>query len=105
VTRAGGEHAESVALRLDHAPSHRAILAERAFLETLEAGCRAPVAGRARVDGDTVTLAGAVFSLDGLQTLRGERSGSAPEADALGRALASDLLARGAAALIARVPE
>jgi len=105
VTREGGEHAERVAARLDHAPSHRAILSERAFLEKLEAGCRAPVAGRARVDADTVSLAGAVFSLDGRRTLRGERSGAVGEAEAVGRGLAADLLARGAAALIAGVAE
>jgi len=105
VARAGGEHADNVALRLDHAPSHREIEAERAFLETLEAGCRAPVAGRARVDAGTLALAGAVFSLDGSRTLRGERSGSAHEAAAVGRALAADVLARGAASLIAGVSE
>ena len=101
VTRAGAAGSEAIARALDHAPSHRAILAERAFLAVLEAGCRAPVAGRARVEGDTLSLSGAVFSLDGRQVLRGERSGPAAEAEALGRALAADLLARGAAALIA----
>ncbi len=101
VTRAGAAESEAIARALDHAPSHGAILAERAFLAVLEAGCRAPVAGRARVEGDTLTLSGAVFSLDGRQALRGERSGPAAQAEALGRALAADLLARGAAALIA----
>ena len=105
VTRAGSEHARTVALRLDHAPSHGAILAERAFLAALEAGCRAPVAGQARVEGESLSLAGAVFSLDGRRTLRGERSGPAREAASLGRALGEDLLARGAAALMAESQE
>jgi hydroxymethylbilane synthase len=105
VTRAGSEHAGTVALRLDHAPSHGAILAERAFLATLEAGCRAPVAGRARVQGESLSLAGAVFSLDGRRTLRGERAGSVRDAASLGRALGEDLLARGAAALMAEGQE
>jgi hydroxymethylbilane synthase len=100
VTRVGTAEARAIVRALDHAPSHRAILAERRFLAVLEAGCRAPVAGRARVDGEMLSLSGAVFSLDGRQALRGERSGAASEAESLGRALAADLLARGAAALI-----
>lgn len=101
VTRAAADESADVARRLDHPPSHREILAERAFLAVLEAGCRAPVAGRARVEGELLALSGAVFSLDGRQALRGERSGPASEAESVGRALATDLLARGAAALIA----
>jgi hydroxymethylbilane synthase len=101
VTRAAASEAAEIARRLDHPPSHRAILAERAFLAVLEAGCRAPVAGLARVEGDALSLSGAVFSLDGRRALRGERAGPASEAESVGRALAKDLLARGAAALIA----
>lgn len=105
VTRAEGEHLRTVASRLDHPPSHDAILAERALLAALEAGCRAPVAGRAQVQGESLSLSGAVFSLDGRRCLRGERTGSAREASSLGRALGEDLLARGAAALMAEGPE
>ncbi len=105
VTRADDGETRAAAQRLDDAPSHAAILAERAFLGALEAGCRAPVAGRARVEGDSLALAGAVFSLDGRRTLRGERGGPAREAAALGLALGEDLLARGAAALMAEGPE
>ena len=67
----------------------------------LEAGCRAPVAGRARVEGDGLRLAGAVFSPDGARILRSSRNGAAADAEAVGRALAEELLARGAAELIA----
>ena len=105
VAREGGEHARAVGLRLDHAPSHGAILAERAFLAALEAGCRAPVAGRARVEGESLLLSGAVFSLDGRRTLRGERAGSVREAPSIGRALGEELLARGAATLMAEGQE
>ena len=101
VTRAWSEDMRAIALALDHAPSHRAILAERALLAGLEAGCRAPVAGRARIEGDSLSLTGAVFAIDGRKTLRGERAGAAHEAASLGRGLAEDLLARGAASLIA----
>lgn len=87
--------------RLDHSASHAEVLAERAFLGALQAGCRAPVAGHARGDGGTLSLDGAVFSPDGSRILRGSRQGTTAEAAAIGRALADELLGRGAARLIA----
>ena len=54
---------------LDHAPSRAAVLAERALLAALEAGCSAPVAAYAEVaegdDGAEIYLRGAVISPDG----------------------------------------
>jgi hydroxymethylbilane synthase len=88
--------------RLDHATSHTEVLAERAFLALLEAGCRAPVAGRARAQGDRLLLSGGVFSPDGSRSLREAQEGDAREPERLGRDVAESLLRRGAAALIAR---
>jgi hydroxymethylbilane synthase len=98
VTRRKG--APAAVLRLDHAPSHAEVLAERGFLATLEAGCRAPVAARARVSGSRIEFAGAVFSENGGTALRASGSGAAAEADAVGRRAAEELLARGAADLV-----
>jgi hydroxymethylbilane synthase len=91
----------AVVRRLDHPGSHAEVLAERAFLGTLQAGCRAPVAGRARGNGGTLSLSGAVFSSDGKRILRGSRQGTTAEAESVGRSLALELLQRGASALIA----
>lgn len=87
--------------RLDHAPSHAEVLAERAFLVALEAGCRGPVAGRAKRTAGSLELRGGVFSLDGSSALCGSRHGREEDAEAIGRGLAAELLSRGAAALIA----
>jgi hydroxymethylbilane synthase len=87
--------------RLDDLVSHREVRAERALLDLLEAGCRAPVAGLARVEGGRLRLAGAVFAPDGSRTLREEAEGPAEDAERLGRVVAERLLARGAASLIA----
>ena len=87
--------------RLDDLVSHREVRAERALLDLLEAGCRAPVAGLARVEGDRLRLAGAVFAPDGSRTLREEAEGFAEDPESLGREVAERLLARGAASLIA----
>jgi hydroxymethylbilane synthase len=88
---------------LDHAPTHRAVLAERAMLAALEGGCLAPVAAYAQQDGKRMTLTGRVLSADGTRKI--ESTLSAPCATAahsreLGRRVAEELLAQGAAELI-----
>jgi hydroxymethylbilane synthase len=90
--------------RLDHPASHAEVLAERGFLAGLEAGCRAPVAGRARARGSRLEFVGAVFSEDGATALRASESGATAEAESIGRRAAGTLLARGAAALVGTGP-
>lgn len=46
------------------------IVAERSFLCTLGGGCTAPVAVHSTLRDQTLTLVGAVWSLDGVETLR-----------------------------------
>jgi hydroxymethylbilane synthase len=95
---------------LDDAGSRAAVVAERALLATLEAGCSAPVAGYAvqaeNEDGDLeIYLRGAVYSLDGLRSIRASRTGTLADAEQIGRLLAADLLDEGAADLIAPSPD
>jgi hydroxymethylbilane synthase len=85
---------------VDDTGTRMAALAERAFLERLGAGCHTPVAGYARLDGATVHLDGLVASPDGKIIVRGRTLGVSSRAAALGRALAEDLLSRGAAELL-----
>ncbi len=85
---------------VDHAGTRMQALAERAFLRRLGAGCHTPVAGHARIDGDAISIAGLVASLDGATVLAGEVSGAGSEAEELGERLAGELLARGARALL-----
>ena len=85
---------------LDDAASHREVEAERSLLSTLEAGCKAPVAGLARVSNGCLSLSAGVFSPDGSSALREESVGPASEAISIGRDTGQKLLARGAAALI-----
>ncbi len=95
---------------LDHAGSRATVLAERALLASLEAGCSAPVAGYAveaeNDDGDLeIYLRGAVYSPDGLRSIRSSRTGTLADAEQIGRLLAADLLDDGAAELIAPGPD
>lgn len=83
-------------------PSARAAVeAERAILTALEAGCSAPIGALAEVaedeDGPEIYLRAVVAGIDGLAALRRSITGPVHEAADLGRRLASDLLADGAA--------
>ncbi len=85
---------------LDDAPTRRAVVAERAVLARLEAGCAAPIGAWAELAGDGVlTLDATVVAVDGTRSLRRRTSGPVRDDDdarALGRALAEDLLGAGA---------
>ncbi|HUK65270.1 MAG TPA: hydroxymethylbilane synthase [Anaeromyxobacteraceae bacterium] len=85
---------------LDHAETRERVEAERGLLRRLEGSCQVPIAAHATVQGGELTLRALVASLDGERLVRGEKSGSADEARALGEALAEELLARGAAQIL-----
>ncbi len=94
---------EVLARLIDRATLH-AVLAERAVLSTLRAGCHAPLGVWTRADADSLRLTAVVLSLDGVQRFESERHAAvASDADAvdLGRVVAEDLVAQGAAALLA----
>jgi hydroxymethylbilane synthase len=85
---------------LDHAPTARAVAAERAFLAALGGGCNVPLGAHAfAVDGG-LELVTFVAATEGPAFLRGARRGSNPET--LGRAAAEDLRSQGAGALLGR---
>ncbi len=86
---------------LEHAPTALRTRAERALNRRLQGGCDVPVAGYATLDGDTLHLRGLVGSPDGVRIVRGERRGSAHDAEALGEGLAAEMLANGAADVLA----
>ena len=86
--------------RLDDARSRAEAFAERAFLLRLGADCHTPVAGHARLDGSALTLTGVVAGPDGARVLRARAGGPGREAERLGVALADELLAKGAKALL-----
>jgi hydroxymethylbilane synthase len=80
-----------------------ATTAERAFSRALSGSCHTPLAAHAVRRHGELWLRGLVASRDGKQVMRGDRAaavGDTAAADALGRDLAAEFLARGAAALI-----
>jgi hydroxymethylbilane synthase len=80
-----------------------AVKAERALLAELQGGCRLPLGAWARLEGETMILDACVLSADGTESIRrrGEKKcASASDAESLGRAVASELLAAGADRLL-----
>ncbi len=80
---------------IDDAVSRAATTAERALLAALQAGCAAPI-GAYATGTDSLRLDAIVVSADGGMALRASAVGPAAEAERLGRAVAADLLVRGA---------
>ncbi|WP_327325337.1 hydroxymethylbilane synthase [Streptomyces sp. NBC_01210] len=94
---------------LDDPYTRAAVTAERSLLAALEAGCTAPVGALADLlaDGQVVTemrLRGVVGTTDGSTLVQLSTTGPVPtshsDAVALGRELASEMLAKGAAGLM-----
>jgi hydroxymethylbilane synthase len=79
------------------------VAAERGLLAALGAGCRTPVAGYARLEGDVVVLRGLVGRPDASEILREEARGFAADAAALGLEVGNRLLARGADRILAEL--
>ncbi|MEV0162975.1 hydroxymethylbilane synthase [Nonomuraea fuscirosea] len=81
---------------LDDPSTRSAVIAERAVLNALEAGCSAPVGAFAADDGHTLNLTAVVVSIDGREAVRKSAAGSPSEAAKLGRLLAAEMIAEGA---------
>ncbi len=98
--RALDERIVAAVAPLQHEPTARAVTAERRFLAALGGGCNVPLGALAEADGAGVRLRAFVGREDGSAWLRGEGQGSDPEGVA--RAVAEDLLSRGARAFLGR---
>jgi hydroxymethylbilane synthase len=88
---------------LEHLPTARRCLAERAFLRSLEGGCQVPIGVNSRFEGETLVLTGMVASLDGQRLLRDEAKGDQTDPEAIGMALAETLRQQGAADILEEI--
>jgi len=77
--------------------------AERALNKRLAGGCQVPIAGYALLNDGEIWMRGLVGRPDGSEMLRAEVRGKAEDAEALGIALAKDLLSQGADKILADV--
>ncbi len=80
---------------LNHAPSWQRVAAERAMLAALDGSCHTPIGGLAEFGPDgTLTLRGLLAKADGSELFETVRTGSASEAEALGRDVGEELRRR-----------
>ncbi|MDJ0812831.1 MAG: hydroxymethylbilane synthase [Woeseiaceae bacterium] len=89
--------------RLSHEPTVRTTAAERAIAKTLEANCQSPVATYAVINDSVMTVTALVALPDGSDSIRDSVEGPVEDAEQLGIRLAENLLAQGAAELLAAV--
>lgn len=94
--RADDPQARQAVARLDDAATHHAVRAERALLRRLGGGCQVPIAAHAELADGKLRLRAVVANLDGTQLIRAQANGPAPNAEALGADVASELLRLGA---------
>lgn len=81
---------------LQDAESTIRVKAERAMNARLNGGCQVPIAGFAELQGEQLFMRGLVGKPDGSIIYRAEKTGPIEEAEAIGRAVADELLAKGA---------
>ncbi|KJK25710.1 porphobilinogen deaminase [Burkholderiaceae bacterium 16] len=96
---------------LNHAPSALAVTAERAVSRMLGGSCQVPLAAHASWDGATLKIEAFVALPDGSRCVRArseavvEGADAPRQAEALGKAVAQDLLGQGAAEILATLAD
>ncbi len=98
--RADADSTLGLLAAIEHNATRLAVTAERAFLAGLGGGCAVPVAAFAEVStqSSVIRLTGLVSSLDGKKAIRVEGEGK--DAVELGKRLAEEALAQGAARIL-----
>jgi hydroxymethylbilane synthase len=104
-TRSDDDATRVIVATLDHGPSRRAVIAERAFLARLGGGCLAPATAHAVDTGDGLEMNAMVGDPDGKRLLRDGESGPADDPVRLGERLAERLLSAGAGEILREVRE
>ena len=99
-TRADDARVKALLAPLNDTDTTDRVKAERAMNHRLNGGCQVPIAGYALLEGDDIWLRGLVGSPDGKTIFRAEARGPRADAERLGRAVADDLLAQGADAVL-----
>ena len=76
------------------------VKAERAMNARLEGGCQVPIGSYAVLNGDQLLLRGLVGTPDGKTMLMSQAEGPLSDAEKIGEAVANELLAKGAKAIL-----
>ncbi len=98
--RAGDAAVRAAIAPLHDEPTAICVRAERALNARLEGGCQVPIGAYAVLDAAGLYLRGLVGHVDGSTILRAEAHGRADDPESLGHAVAEQLLAQGAGAIL-----
>lgn len=102
----GNDLKERIKGALDHPATHRCLLAERAFLRTMEGGCSIPSFALATLtEAGDLRLHGGLISLSGEEYVDFTQTAPAAQAEGLGMAVADYVLGHGGAAILASIRE
>lgn len=82
--RAGDSRVLDALARIDHTDTSTAVACERAFLAALDGSCKTPIAGHAKVSGETVEFRGLIARPDGSSAHDIAGHGYAKDAEAIG---------------------
>lgn len=88
---------------LDHEATHLCLLAERAFLKTMEGGCSIPSFALATLEGGQITITGGVVSLDGQEMVTDTLLAPAIDATLLGAKLGQQILQMGGGRILEEI--
>jgi hydroxymethylbilane synthase len=88
---------------INHIPTWQSVMAERAFLQKLGGGCRAPIAALGWIESGTLKLKGLAASQDGKRILQSSEEGSPSLYQEVGIRLANHMLEMGAGDFIEEV--
>ncbi len=94
--RSDDEAVNALLAPLNHPETALRVSAERAQNTRLNGGCQVPIGGYAElIDNDQIRLRGLLGFPDGSQIFRSEKTAARSDAEALGVAVAEDLLSQG----------
>ena len=99
-TRADDARIRSLAEAMNHAPTMRAVRAERAFLAALEGGCQVPIGALVMESGDSAMLHGLIADIDGHRVVRGSIVLDPGDPELSGIRLANQLRGEGASDIL-----
>lgn len=98
--RSNDEQTLTLLEALEHEASRAEIIAERAIVRTMGAGCSTPLGALARVEGGVLSLRACVLSPDGDKRIEAHGIGIPENAGELGNSVAQKLIAQGAQELL-----
>jgi hydroxymethylbilane synthase len=105
VRRVSDDQTRELLQVLDHASTRIAVTAERGLLRALGGSCQVPIAGKATLAGDSLTIKGLVADLSGNRVVQYQLSGTPNQALQLGMQLGEKLLSMGAGEILAEIAQ